>query len=257
MRAETPESTGDNISVAILTWLEVNKKRLAYALLAVVIVAAVVIVYRNHKADVEQSANKSLLTLTALSGQGVEPTADQLKQKSTELAGTRAGERAMLLLGVKLYEDGKYPEAQTAFEQQIAAYPDSPLVAQATLGIASSLDAQNKTNEALTAYERFVTGFASSGLAGQAKMAQARLQESMHHFKEALAIYNEITSSKDAVEAQEARALGAEIMVEHPELAPPPKSMTNTVRVVAPPTGATNGALRLAPTPPAGAPGGK
>jgi predicted negative regulator of RcsB-dependent stress response len=254
MRAETPEAPEASLTIALLTWFELNKKHLAIGLGVVIVLTAIIIVYRNHKIDVEESASKSLISLTALSAPGTEPSAEQLRQKVTELAGTKAGERAMFLLGAKLFEDAKYPDAQAAFEQQLSAYPDAVLAGEAALGIASALDAQNKTAEALTAYQRFVAAYASNGLVDQAKMAEARLQESMGRLKEAFSLYGEISNSKSSTTAQEARVRRSEIMIEHPELAPAPQIMTNSVKVVAPPAGMTNGGLRLAPTPPAGAP---
>jgi TolA-binding protein len=229
-----PEST---LTIDILTWFEENKKRLVAGFGIAIAAAAVIIVYRNYKAGVEESASKSLVMLLASEAAGTMPASDKLLQLAKDKAGTKAAERAQYLAAVKLFEDGKFAEAETQFNTVLNDYPRSALIAQASLGVAASLDAQNKVADALSAYTRFAAAFQGDSLVNQAKLAQGRIFESQGKHQDALAIYRELTKVNSQF-AREAMARQAYLLQQHPELNPPAVPMTNSVKITAPPAAA-------------------
>ena len=224
-----PEST---LSIDIQAWFEENKKRLLAGFGIVVVVVAVIVVYRNYKASVEENASKSLVMLLASQANGTMPSGEKLLQIAKGSAGTKAGERAQFLAAVKLFEDGKYADAETQFHTLLNDYPKSALTAQAELGVAAALDAQNKVADALSAYSRFVGAFSGDALVPQAKLAQGRIYESQGKNQEAIAIYRDLTKANSTY-SREAMSRQAYLIQQHPELNPPAQPMTNSVKVSA------------------------
>ena len=137
---------------------------------------------------------------------------------ASQHSGTAAAERSEFLAATKLFEDGKYAEAQKAFEAFNQAHADSLLGGAATYGVASALDAQNKTAEAIAAYGRFISGFATDPLVAQARLSKALIHESQKQYSEALALYDEVSKDATSMAAQEASAHKAALLQAHPEL---------------------------------------
>jgi TolA-binding protein len=223
-----------DVTITLLTWLEENKKLLAVGFGLISAAVVFLIIQRNVKASAELKSNQALFAaLQAATKTGGAP-ASALASHAAEHPGTKAAERSLLLSATKLFEEGKYAEAQKAFESFNQEYPDSALGATATLGIASSLDAQNKAQEAITAYQNFIAGFSTDPLATQAKLSKARVHESLKQFKEAVAIYDEVLRGSPGQAAQEAAIRKATLVQEHPEVTPPAPFATNSVNVTSP-----------------------
>lgn len=220
-----------DLSIAVLTWFEENKRKLAIGLGLVSAVVVVSIVQRNMKASQERSANLALFG--ALPQAGKPASAASLAEVASKFPGTKAAERAELLAATQLFEDSKYAEAQKAFEAFAASHPDSPLAPTASLGVASSLDAQNKTNEAIAAYAAFLAEFKEDGLVNEVKLSKARIHEAAGQFKEALALYDDLGKGGFNAAAQDAALRRATLLQAHPELAPAPQILTNAVNVPA------------------------
>jgi TolA-binding protein len=233
-----PKSDGQpqeaDISIALLTWLEENKKLLAIGFGLISAVVVISIIRGSLKDSAEAASNKDLFAVmqTAPGQAGVSAAA--LADHAAKHSGTKAAERSQLLAASKLFEEGKYSEAQKAFETFNEQYPDSVLGATATFGIASALDAQNKTQEAIAAYQGFITANSADPLAVQAKLAKARVHESVKQYKEAIAVYDEVQRANVGQLGQEAAIRKASLIQEHPELAPPTPVMTNSVNVTSP-----------------------
>jgi len=119
-----------------------------------------------------------------------------------------------------LFEDGKYAEAQKAFETFNQAHADSLLGGAATYGVASALDAQNKAADAVSAYARFISGFASDPLVPQARLSKALIHESQKQYSEAVALYDDVSKDTTSMAAQEASTRKAALLQAHPELTP-------------------------------------
>lgn len=209
-----------DLTLSLLTWLEENKKALGIGFAVVSALVVTLIVQKNLRASAESEANQALLAVLAPGAKGAGGSAADLSRIASQHSGTAAGERSEFLAATKLFEEGKYAEAQKAFEAFNLAHPDSPLGGPATYGVAGALDAQDKTAEALAAYARFLSGFATDSLAGPARLAKALVHESLKQHREALALYDEAARDATSAAGQEASSRKASLLQAHPELAP-------------------------------------
>ena len=209
-----------DLTLSVLTWLEENKKTLGIGIAVVSAVVVTLIVQKNLHASAEAEANQALLaTLSAASKTGG-PTAADLSKVASQHSGTAAAERSEFLAATKLFEDGKYAEAQKAFETFNQAHADSLLGGAATYGVASALDAQNKAADAVSAYARFISGFATDPLVPQARLSKALIHESQKQYSEAVALYDDVSKDTTSMAAQEASTRKAALLQAHPELTP-------------------------------------
>jgi len=219
-----------------LTWFELNRNRL---LIGVGLVCAVVIalmVTRARRQSYTRNAAGALLALTPAEAPG-QPTPAPDPQKLLELSrkfpGTPAATQARLMAAGQLFIAGKYSEAQTEFAAVETAQTGDSLLSIALLGVASSLDAQNKGAEAVAAYDRVISLFPSDAASQQARLAKARLVQGSQP-TQALGLLDEILRNEYAIGYQElAAAARSKLLSQHPELDVPLVS-TNQIRVLAP-----------------------
>jgi TolA-binding protein len=221
-----------DLSIAFLTWFEENKRLIAIGFGLVSAAVVVGIVNRNIKDSAERSANAAMFAVLAPGAKSV--SADALAKVAADHSGTKAAERAQLLAAAQLFEEGRHADAQKAFEAFDASYPDSALASTAVLGIAAALDAQNKTAEAISAYAAFISRFQDDALLTDARLSKARVHEAVGQFKEALALYDELGRGGFNAAAQDAALRRANLLQAHPELAPAPQVLTNSVNISAP-----------------------
>ena len=207
-----------DLTLSVLTWLEENKKTLAIGFVAVSLAAVTLIIQKNVHASAEAEANQALFATLSAAGKNGGPSAADLFKVASQHSGTAAAERSEFLAATKLFEDGKYAEAQKAFEAFNQAHADSLLGGASTYGVASALDAQNKTTEAIAAYGRFISGFAADPLVAQARLSKALIHESQKQYSEALALYDEVSKDATSMAAQEASAHKSALLQAHPEL---------------------------------------
>ena len=219
MSSETTESTS---FYELLAWLEVNKKKLAYAGGGAVALVLAIMTYNYLAAQKELHANDALFAFqpSALLAQGAGPSSDKLLKVAQEFRKTSAGERAMYLGAGALFIEGKYLEAQQQFASFLTTYEGSALAAGAYYGIAASLEAQDKNAEALERYQRIITQFPSHSEAIQARLAVARLQEAMGKPEAAMKMYEEMIHSSSMTAWGNVIGMARErFMEQHPDLA--------------------------------------
>jgi len=139
-----------------------------------------------------------------------------------DYSGTSAGTVAQLLAARSLFLDGKYAEAQSAFNKFLTDNPNSALVPQAKVCVAESLEAQGKTNEAISEYKTINTLYASMpNIVMPVKLTLGRLSETEKP-DQSVKYYGELASIKDmrdpwVAEATERLNL---LLAKHPELNP-------------------------------------
>lgn len=221
----------------LLTWLELNRNSLLLGVSVVAIAVIGLMVVRNSQHEARVAANTRLLELApptrgADAATPVNP-ADLLKL-ADENSGQPAADRARFLAAGRLYAQGKYAEARAQFEAVERDAPEGLLASTAALGIAASLDAENKTNDAMAAYQRVITSFKDEPVAVHAKLSKARLHEAANQPKEALALYDELGKNQSSMFGlQSAMVARAQLLAAHPEL-DKPLVTTNAVNVVPP-----------------------
>jgi predicted negative regulator of RcsB-dependent stress response len=230
----------------LLAWVDKNRKPvIAGGVTLLVLIVAGYVLNWKHQQTI-RAANHALLAVSqrADSDQNPPAPADFLKI-AEEYAGTSVADRALLLAAGRAYTDGNYTEAEKQFRAHLKKYPNSVFAPIASLGVAASLDAQDKVKEAIAAYEQTIATYSDDPAADRARLALATLYEDQNQPKEALRLYDQMTDnagfSRMAFEATTRRQ---QLLAQHPELAPPP---TNAVpaAVIAPaatnaPASATN-----------------
>lgn len=175
--------------------LEANKMPIIVGLVAVIVASGGWYVITSQRAQNEIVAGEALsaFLMSPTANSGSAQAASGLEVIAAKYAGTAAGERAQVQAAGALYEAGNYPEAQAQFEKYLNANPAGPLAATAQLGVAASLEAQNKTDQAFAAYQRVVSGFQNSPCIGQAEYALGRICEQQNKLTDAMNHYENAT----------------------------------------------------------------
>ena len=212
--------------IEFMTWLEVNKKRLAIGAVVLVAVGFGAYLFNYLGAQKEADASAALLKLRTPLNAGtnapVIPSSDFLKI-AQEHAGTAAAQRAILLAAGALFTEGKYADAQAQFERLQKEFPGSPWVADAAYGIATCTEALGKRDDAVTAYQRVTTAYAGEPVSTDAHLALARIYEAKSQADLALKQYDEVarpSSGQMNMKSQEALMLRDKLLKKFPNLAP-------------------------------------
>ncbi len=236
--------------IDFMTWLEVNKKRLAIGAGALIALGFGVYVWNYLDRQKESTASAALLELRPPINSGTNQpviSSAQYLQVAESHAGTAAAQRAIVLAAGALFSEGKYAEAQAQFERLLRDHPASVWAADATYGIAASLESQGKRDEALTAYQRVLTSYGSESVAVNARLALARIYEGKGQPDLALKQYEEVsrpTPMGMTMSQQEALMRREKLLKKHPNLSRP--AATNSAAMM----GSTNGPVMMqAPAP--------
>lgn len=226
MSSEIVTEPAEPASIAVLSWIEVNKQRIMVAagILAVAgFVAGIVLHFRNQK---EEEASLALVALTRpLDTARADWTAKSgdFLAIAEKYSGTSAAERALILGAGQLFLEGKPADARTKFEQFVSTFPNSELIPTAQLGIASSSDALNELDKAVQGYQQVITSYSTDPAATQARLSLGLLYETKNQPAEALKIYDEMArSGQNSVWTPEVSFRREQLLVKHPELAPKP-----------------------------------
>jgi hypothetical protein len=227
-------------------WIEVNKRRLAIGAGVAAVVVALAVVVIHYQLEKEVRASEALSDVRASLNLSL-PQAPGLPEAylkvASEHSGTKAGVRALLLAGSAFYLDSQYAEAQKQFERLPREYPDSPWAAEAAVGVAASLEAQQKVPEATAKYEEVRKRYSSDPVIDEAKLALGRLYDQQGKNEDAYKLYDEVMKSGMAVQsasAMEAGARQADLVKRFPDLIKPKMPMMPTV---IPAPGTTNQTL--------------
>lgn len=180
----------------LLAWLENNRKQLLVTVALVVVAVVVVASVRQKKAEHRLAANDALMHLDRMeNGEPYQPKAEEYQKIAQEFAGTPAAERASIMAAGSLFRDGKFFEAQAAFDAYLVQYPDGLFVSEAALGSAAAQDAAGQTNQAISAYQSVMSQFANQPAAHQASMSLAMLYERSGQPEMAHPIYDRLSKT--------------------------------------------------------------
>lgn len=216
---------------SLLGWLDKNRRQILSGIVAVIIIGIIVAFVVWRKGEQEAAAGEALSAALMPVNPTAAVSSSALLKVATDHAGTVAGARALLVAAGELFAEGKAAEAQMQFERYRTEYSESPLVAQANLGLAASLAAQGKTNEAVTAFKS-VADRNRSGTASAAKLSLARIYEAQGKLEAARDLYLDLVRDPAEMVRSEAGAHLGELFQQHPSLRPAvPGSVTNAVSV--------------------------
>jgi len=214
-------------------WVEKNRKQLIIGVV-VVIVAGLAIGYLTWSRKAQELAAGQALSralyeqATGKADAGF--TAEALLKLSAANNGTQAGAQALMLAASGLFNSGKYPEAQAAFEKFGREYAGNRLAAQALYGIGATLAAQGKLDEAARAYKDSADRFPQSPVANQAQFSLAATLVAQGKLAEALPLYEKVGMTAQG------SSLGNEAMLRAEELS----AKLPPVREVVAPVATTN-----------------
>ena len=187
------EVSAEDYLFRLWPWIEANAKRIAIGA-ALALIAIFVVTFYTYRQNQREIAAGEALTQACISESGAQ-LAEACQKIATDYAGTLAAQRARLQGATALFITGKYADAQTQFQMFLDAYPDNFFTAQATLGLASSLDALGKTDQAINAYQRASNQTSDLNVAVSAKFSLARIDEAQGKLAEAQRLYREVARS--------------------------------------------------------------
>jgi predicted negative regulator of RcsB-dependent stress response len=239
----TGATSTDDVFFKFLGWAHANRKPLIIGVVVVAAVGTAMGLYNWKQGQNDTDANTKLLAMPITPDLRIHSSDGGLANLAAEYPSTSAGEYALLLHAENLFVGGDYAQAQQNFAKFQSQYPASPLVAQAGMGIAASLEAQNKLSEATQQYEKVVQDNSTDpAIVEPAKLTLGRLAEEQKRYDLAFMQYRELAQAPAQSDpwAQEARQRLQLLVGNHPELL---KSIT--APTVSPtPSAATGPALR-------------
>jgi len=103
-----------------------------------------------------------------------------------------AAGNSYLRIAVKLREEGKYQESDSAYESFVHQYPKHPLLVDGYMGLAANAELEKHPDKALKYYQNVTTQFGSSYQAPMALFHQARLTEAKGQLKEAQQLFESV-----------------------------------------------------------------
>jgi len=209
----------------LLAWLEVNKRKVAIAVVALVVVGFSIATIRHFRREKELNASGQLLALRATlspATNAVPPQPSAFMKIADEFSGTSASERARLLAATALFTEGKYADAERDFSAFTKNFSGSQWAATAAYGVAAAQEAQNKP-EALASYQGVASAYPNSSVADEAKLALARIHEMRKQPDQALKLYNELLVTRPGAQPgepahPEAFSRKEALLRNHPEL---------------------------------------
>ena len=181
MEAETSQTQSTDTIYRVLAWLHANRKRL---LIGIGVVAGLGLIagfsaWRKDQNTAE--ANARLFELPVASSPNmpvIPPPPSAYLDLASKYPDTSAGEYAALFGAESLFVNGNYAESQHEFSKYSEDHPESPLVAEATMGVAACLEAEGKASEAIQKYQQVTAKYPSDlNVTGPAKLTMARLYE--------------------------------------------------------------------------------
>jgi len=208
-------STGSDQLFRLWAWFEDNLKIIIIGT-GIFAVAFFFFSYHSYSRKQKEITAGQALSKVLITGGASQPVDAYLKIAG-EYPSTLAGQRALLQASAALFTTGKYPEAQTQFQNFLDKYPDSPLTPQALLGVAASLSAAGKTDLAVSAYQRAADQTDNASVTASAKFAIARTYAAQGKTAEALRLYEEIARAYQGTSmANEAGVRAMELKVKTP-----------------------------------------
>ncbi|MBA4149562.1 MAG: tetratricopeptide repeat protein [Verrucomicrobia bacterium] len=218
MDAKSTQSSG---FYDFLAWLDANWKKVVIGAVGVVVVVAAIAFFKWKERQSEIDANRALFSLTGLSAMGTNGVSpDELAKIAQQHPNTSAGERAQLLAAGAAFDQGDYAKAQSHFDAVLKGSPAAGFKAQATFGVAASLEAQKNFDQAIQKYEEVARQYPKENVAPQAKLAIGRIYEAQGKPEEALKLYSEVQNKQDQFEYWQGEAAERKdrLVSRHPEL---------------------------------------
>ncbi len=124
-----------------------------------------------------------------------EAAVKQFRLVSEQYAGTEAGGEAMVRLGHRLFDMGKYDEAREAYAKYLQGYSRGPLAMMAALGKAYAEESKGDLAAAEKSLAAAIDRGKDDALLGEAQVNLARVYEGLKKPDEALKVYGQVAET--------------------------------------------------------------
>lgn len=208
-------------------WFEKNRNTVILTCAGVIIVAAVFCFWYVKTSATEADAAVALAKAR---------TVPEWEQVVSAYPGSKSAPRALILAADGYFSEGKYKEAQTAFEKFLQQYPNDELAGSAQFGVAASLEAQAKSPDdyakAGAAYEALMANYKDTFHAGEAQIALARCAEAQGDLQKAKQTLENVMASMG--NSQWAREAATRLAILSRKMAPAAPQQPNIPSLVLP-----------------------
>jgi outer membrane protein assembly factor BamD (BamD/ComL family) len=222
-------------------WFEKNRNTVIFTCAAVIILAAI-FCFWYWKTSTREADAATALTKAK--------TIPEWEQVTSTYPGSKAAPLALILAADGYFSEGKYKEAQAAYEKFLQQYPNDELAASAQFGRASCLEAQARSQDeyarAGAAYEALLSNYKDTFHAGEAQIAIARCAEAQGDLQKAKQTLENVRASMAG--SQWAREAATREAILSRKMAPAAPQQPNIPSLVLP--GSTPAPTRPTPTPP-------
>ena len=203
--------------------IEANKNRILWGGGVILVAAGLILFISMQRSQRESTAAEGLtrLMLTVPRNTPADQQADLYLKFAAENQGTTAAQRALLQGATEFLAAGKFAGAQEQFQKFLDVYPGNYFSAQAALGVAASLEGQDKLDLAAAAYQRILNSYTDVPALNHAKYALAQIDERQGKWNDALSLYEEVArSNPNGMLGSEAGGHALELRMKLPSPAP-------------------------------------
>jgi predicted negative regulator of RcsB-dependent stress response len=207
-----PPATSQDATLSPLDWLQIHSKKLTIGVIAALVVAAGIALWKRSEAIKQERAEQAYYA--ALRGGQTGNMAQvqtELGRIVTRYGGTNAGTQAAMSLATMQYEAGNYAAGIQSLENAKAAGVPDVFKASVEALIASGLADQGKPAEAAARYEAAarMAQFETDKHVYRAEAARSLMVANRN--AEALAIWKELMTDPESPVAAEARVRVGEL----------------------------------------------
>lgn len=178
--AEAPEH--HNELEDLKNFLQAHGKSILVSVIVVAVAYAAMMGYRRHRAAQADLASMALAT---------SQSTEDLQLILDDYGSTPSAPSALLTLAGRLFQEARYDEAQAAYAQFRAKYPDHPMALATDICQAQVTEAAGNPTEAQAQFEAFVASHPDNYLVPLAQMGRARCLQQQGLLDEARTVYED------------------------------------------------------------------
>ncbi len=193
-----PEDAFIEKTVAVVEWAKKRRQILSLAGIAVVVVAAGLVYYKNYRSNWEEQAVQRLEQVQSAFSFGDREQAEaDLHQYLSQFEGTVYALEARLVLGQALLEDGKPDEAVEVLAPAVREMSSQPIGVQAGFLLASAYEEAGRRADAEQLYLRIANTTDLNFQVQEALGEAARLRTEDGDYAGAADLYREVLDALD------------------------------------------------------------
>jgi predicted negative regulator of RcsB-dependent stress response len=185
-------------TLEVMKWAKANGQILILVGVAVVVLAAGGIYYKNFRSNWEEQAVARLEAVESAFNYGDRETAEaDLRQYVEQFDGTVYAMEARLVLGQALLEDGKPEEAVDVLAPSVREMDSEPIGIQAAFLLAAAYEEAGRLQDAETLYLRIANTSELTFQVREALAGAARIRTTNGDMAGAAELYEEVVAAMD------------------------------------------------------------